>query len=264
MKKLFVLALLFVCAGALYAADGDYFSTGPNEEFRVMANGILFSTAGFAAQDFWLDLPTASSISVRGSYVSTDVDVLKVSTQAIWNNGASGNWTRGATTYTVKDITQPVWPVSITGCIASTATLTHGANPATYAAVTASGTLKVYGTNAKGEIIDETIKISTGTPGQTLQAFATISSYTVTISTINGIPSSATEQSVCVIVGHGTIFGLKNNIENKSDIYKVFESTGDVNVNNTVVNTTYDTIKFNNAPNTTRDYAVWYRAKRTK
>ena len=73
MKKLFVLALLFVCAGALYAADTDYFSTGPNEEFRVMSSGIIFSTAGFAAQDFWQDVPSISSVCVRNDVAAREI-----------------------------------------------------------------------------------------------------------------------------------------------------------------------------------------------
>lgn len=258
MRKLFVLALLFVCSGALYAADGDYFSTGPNEEFRVMDGGVLFSTAGFATQDFWQDVPATSSFNVYG--FRADAAVLP-STQSIWANGGVGNWTRGTTTFTVRDIVQPVYPVNLTGCIVSSSVIANGG---AFQAVTASATMVVYGTNAKGESINETRIISTGTPGYTLQAFATVSSFTITISSINGMPANAIENKIFVWLGGGTIYGLTGNIEKKSDIYKVFESTGDVNVNNTVVNTTYDTIKFNNAPNATRDYSVWYRAKRTK
>ena len=255
MKKLFVLALLFVCAGALYAADTDYFSTGPNEEFRVMSSGIIFSTAGFAAQDFWQDVPSISSVCVRN-----DVAAREISTSTWWGSGI----TSGATTYTVKDIEQPVWPSNISGNVVSTATRCGG-TAGIIDTFRSSATMTVYGTNAKGETINETVKISTGVSGWTLSAFATISSVTVTITSVTfGQASPETENKFLIYIGQGTRFGLKNNIEKKSDIYKVFESTGDVNVNKTIVDLDKDTIDFDNNPNGTRDYSVWYRAKRTK
>jgi hypothetical protein len=132
------------------------------------------------------------------------------------------------------NVVQPDYPRNIY--------LTFGGAPLTTCSVT------ITGINSLGASDTET---STSIVSVALnKAWASITS--ITLDSYTGGAGSST-----IDVGHGVKFGLTSNLSAGADVFKVNMNNLNVAVSNHTVDTTYNTIVFQTAPNGVHDYQAW-------
>ena len=140
----------------------------------------------------------------------------------------------------LTNIVQPDYPRNVV------LTITDANASLTALQVTVTGTL------ATGETSQTEVFTATAAGSHAgSKAFAHIDSITV-----DSVTGGTSDDKLDV--GYGKVFGLGNDIDADSDIIKVNDSNDDDGVSNQTIDTTYNTIEFQNDPNASRDYIVWY------
>lgn len=238
MKKILIsLGLMFSFLGYVHAVPGDIEhwkipgTTVP--AVVITSSGQLFMTDGIVPFHELFNTPLVSSISVLMARVTTDT---------LRNQGTFYTLTSVA-----PAVVQPVYPIGLIAQMWTTAGNATG-NGLRTATETATATLYVYGTNAKGGVAISSIAVSTS-PSLTTTAFAKISSISVT--GFANIASSETLNSVTpalyITIGSTGTFGLPVDFDNANDIYKV-KAFG-VDTSSYTLNTDRDTITLSNPNN---------------
>lgn len=118
--------------------------------------------------------------------------------------------------------------------------------PATY-----TGIAVISGTDHRGNAATESVNVSTWTG-------TSMGTGSVAWSSITSIALTTTETSAAALsiqVGSGNKIGLGNVIKSSSAIWKVIEAAALTTTY--VLDATYNTITFVNAPDGTKDYTVW-------
>jgi hypothetical protein len=212
-------------------------------------------------------------LSLSTGSISSDHEVFLAipdsSTDAFKSGGlllSTFSLTQNASVYYYADVTtQPVVPRDL--IVFSSCTVGVGTT-------TLIGNVTFYGLNAVGNSVQEMITFSTTIPTSTdlstgglgVVAFASISSFSVQLTSVTDVFGLQTS-SVIVMIGEWNKIGLSNVFTSTSDVYNVVEGISNVPVASTGTGMRIDvansTIYFKNPPNSSRNYQVWYRRKRS-
>lgn len=255
MKKLLlslVMMLFVFFVVKSYAAQGDIFATGQNEEFRVGAGGnvILSSdvvtTEGDPLIVTYIDLPTASSQTFTGTVgiALTTATLVSGGTTLVDGAAYSGN----------NQFTQIAHPRNVKAVISFYPGISGAGS-----AITA--TLTVYGRNAKNKEDSEVINISTNSASGS-KAFMTISTQTV-----SGAAYAGTAASSCTIhIGTDNKISLIGDIKAADDVGKITIDGVDYSTGTAIsgcVNASLNTIDLSKLiiPNSARDFIFWVITK---
>lgn len=182
--------------------------------------------------EIFFDIPTASSIT----YIDGNNVIGTISTTTLVSNGTS--FALANTDY--SNTADPRNVVAVVSLDAGTST------------TTVVGSLIISGVDARGNSTTETISIST-TSAVGNKAWSSITSMTVSVTSISPTNSA----NAHISIGTGDKIGLSNDIASASDVIKVNE--GGTATTGYTLSTTYNTITFVNAPNSSRDYRVIYK-----
>ena len=152
----------------------------------------------------------------------------------------------GDTTYT-GGFTNPNYPHALTFVLQFSSASPYLSN--------GTSTATIVGVSAKGEVITETVYVTTNI-GKSNNAFATVSS--MTFLAISSVPINALHGRY--YVGSTTTYGLDGSIETANDVFKV--RAWGIDASSVTANATYDTISFppNSAPS---PFDVWNRNTRS-
>jgi hypothetical protein len=251
LKSLIALAMLFVLPmlghtttfqGTCYpsglstdtngdATDTDsYTSRTGVTNGDVFVKGILESYTGIMQKkDIWLAPEIASATAYK---------ILNISSATIMASATT--WTLANTDYT--NVITPRNLVFVSSCAT-----TNSAQAMSLSAL-------VTGIDARGNSTTETITFST-TTGTGNIAWSSVTSIKVTATKVG----TGADTNISIDVGSGVKIGLSNSCVASGDMLKVLEN-GAISTTYTL-NTTYSTITFASAPNSTQHYQVLYKVR---
>lgn len=229
MRKLLVLILTVCAVSTAWAVSDTTVKGGIIAERLTVTGGIV------NAAEVFFDVPAASTFS----YVAGTSSLGIISTTTLVSAGTSY-------TLAVADYSNTADPRNVTVAI----WLNAGSSTTTIV-----GTMVVAGTDARGNATTESLTISSQAAVTGNIAWSSITALTLSITSI----SPTTNANAYINIGTGVKMGLANSIAASGDIRKVNE--GGSATTGYTVNTTYNTITFENAPNGTREYKVTYNVK---
>lgn len=242
----------------------------------VNARGVIYNTYGISNHsDIFLGAQVASSDAVK-------IGGLPLSTvTANIGNVIFSSITAGGTTYIPVDIgSQPATCARNVMVFVTSSTFASGVGA--LSTTTLRGQLQVFGIDGNGNPASEIILFSTAAPvqstgtavtgdlgqltsfttnyGQGRTAFASISSFTITITSMTAA-YGLQAVTFAVMIGYGNRLGLTNDLRYFADIYKIVEGSTDQPPINGRVDSDFNTYWPVLLPNGLRNYTVDYRVK---